>query len=114
MRVFIDACIDPRVAEGFAGHEVKTAVEVGWRYLKDHELNKRLQGQFDVLVTIDQGFEYEHNLKVLRFGIVIVHVEKNKVEFYRPLFTLMQAAVNSVKPGEVKHVYSVSADRDQM
>ena len=33
MRVFIDACIDPRVAEGFAGHEVKTAVEMGWRYL---------------------------------------------------------------------------------
>ena len=78
MRVFIDACIDPRVVEGFAGYEVKTAFEMGWRSFKDHELVKRLQGQFDVLVTIDQGFEYEHNVKTLHFGIVIVHVEKTK------------------------------------
>ena len=44
-----------------------------------------VQDRFDVLVTIDQGLEFEHNLKKLRFGLVIVHVPKNKVEFYRPV-----------------------------
>jgi hypothetical protein len=107
MRVFIDACVDPRVVEGFPGYEVKTAFERDWHPLKDHELVKRIQEMFDVLVTIDRGFEHEHNLKRFHFGIVIVHVVKNKIEFYRPLFSLMRAAVDSVRPGEVKHVYGV-------
>jgi hypothetical protein len=45
MRIFIDACIDPRVVEGFTAHEVKTAVQMGWHRLKDHELVRKLEGQ---------------------------------------------------------------------
>jgi predicted nuclease of predicted toxin-antitoxin system len=104
MRVFVDACVDPRIVEGLAQFDVKTAAEANLHRLKDHELVKRLQGTFDVLITNDKGFEHQHNLKRLQFGIVIVHLAKNKIEFYRPLFPLICAAVESVKPGEVKHV----------
>ena len=38
MRVFLDACIDPTVVELLAGHEVKTAFDMGWHQLKDHML----------------------------------------------------------------------------
>jgi hypothetical protein len=65
MRVFPDACVDPRVTEAFAGHEVATAVDLGWHKLKDYELVPLLQDRFDALVTIDRGFEFEHNLKNL-------------------------------------------------
>ncbi len=40
----------------------------------------------DVFVTADRGFEHEHDLKSLSFGIVILHVARNKIVFYRPLF----------------------------
>ena len=106
MNVFLDACIDPRVKEAFSGHEVRTAVEMGWQRLKDNVLVGRLQDQFDALVTTDQGFEHQQNLKSLRFGILIIHVPRNKVEFYRPLFGQMKAAVARIKPGEVIHVYT--------
>ena len=77
MRVFLDACIDPRVSEAFSGHEVRTAVELGWQRLKDNALVALLQDQFDVLVTADQGFEHQQNLKTLRFGLLIIHVPRN-------------------------------------
>ena len=109
MRVFLDACIDPRVREAFSDHEVTTAAELGWQGLKDNALVALLQDQFDVLVTTDQGFEHQQNLKTLRFGLVIIHVPRNKVEFYRPLFGGMQAAVVQVKPGEVIHIYGPPA-----
>jgi hypothetical protein len=63
-----------------------TVAEVEWRALPDAELIAQAQGECDVLVTIDKGFEHEHNLKKLTFGIVIVHVPKNRIEYYRPLF----------------------------
>jgi hypothetical protein len=84
MRVVIDASIDPRLVEAFPDHHVRTLFDLGWQHLKDHVLVKQLA--CDVLITADRGFEYEHDLKSLSFGIVIVHVARNKIAFYRPLF----------------------------
>lgn len=68
MNVFLDAGIDPRVREAFTDHEVITAAELGWQRLKDNVLVSRLQDQFDVLVTTDQGFEHQQNLKPCALG----------------------------------------------
>jgi predicted nuclease of predicted toxin-antitoxin system len=102
--IFIDACVDPRVAELFTDHEVSTAFDLDWDKLQDHEVVARCVGRFDVLVTADRGFEYEHNLSKLQFGIIIVHVPKNKVAFYRPLRESILAAVDRVAAGRVVHI----------
>jgi len=81
-----------------------TVAEGKWRALPDAKLIAQAQGACDVLVTIDKGFEHEHNLKKLTFGIVIVHVPKNRIESYRPLFQALASAVERVRPGEVIHV----------
>lgn|GEM_PF-603394 len=104
MRVLLDACIDPRLASLFQEFQCETAAQRQWQHLRDHELLLKMQGTFDVLVTIDRGFEFQHNLKTLRFGIVIVHVARNKVEFYRPLAGDLGRAIIAVQPGEVVHV----------
>jgi uncharacterized protein (DUF433 family) len=67
-------------------HEVLTVADVEWRSLPDATLIHQARGQCDAFVTIDRGFEHEHNPKKLTFGIVIVHVPKNRMEYYRPLF----------------------------
>ena len=102
MRVIIDASIDPRLVEAFVEEEVKTLFDLGYQHLKDHVLVKQLE--CDVFVTADHGFEHEHNLKSLRFGIVVVHVARNKIEYYRPLFPQILNAVVTVRPGQVVHV----------
>jgi predicted nuclease of predicted toxin-antitoxin system len=104
MRVFLDACIDPRASDIFAGDDVRTAVEMGWHRLKDHLLLNLVEEQFDVFVTIDRGFEHQHNLKNRRIGIVIVRVSKNKAVSYRALAAELLSAVREVRPGAVRHV----------
>ena len=111
MRVFVDACIDPRAAHVIAGHEVKTAFDLGWQHLRDHVLLPMVAAEFDVFVTADKGFEYKHNLRNLPIGIVIVHVPKNKVEFYRFVSPQLLAAISSVIPGQVLHVDSAKWGR---
>jgi len=103
MRVVIDACIDPRLADAFPGHQVQTLYDLGWQHLKDHVLVKQLA--CDVFITGDRGFEHEHNLRSLSFGIVIVHVARNKINFYRPVVPQILDAVMTVRTGEVVHVY---------
>ena len=109
MRIFVDACIDPRVVEVLGGHDARTAFDLGWQNLKDHVLLGRSGTQFDVLLTADRGFEYEHNLRELSIGIVIVHVGRNKLADYRAIASRILAAVGEVTPGSVVHVRAPSS-----
>lgn len=61
-------------------------------------------------VVTNRGFEHEHDLKALSFGIVIVHVTRNKITFYRPLFPQLLQAVATIRAGEVVHVYGAPVD----
>jgi hypothetical protein len=72
--------------------------------LKDRVLISRVQDRFEVFITADQGFEYEHNLAELRCGLIIVHVRKNKLEHYRPIAGQLREAIDRVAPGQVLHV----------
>jgi hypothetical protein len=69
---------------------------------------KQLECQ--VFITADRGLEHEHDLKSLSFGIVIVHVTRNKITFYRPLFPQLIKAVATIRAGDVVHVYGPSVD----
>lgn len=102
MRVVVDASIDPRLVEAFVDDDVQTLFDLGWQHLKDNVLVKQLD--CDVFVTADRGFEHQHNLKSLSFGIVVVHAQRNKIAFYRPLFPELRRAVATVQPGQVVHV----------
>jgi predicted nuclease of predicted toxin-antitoxin system len=104
VRILLDECVNPRLRRAFPGHEVLTVAEAKWRALPDAELIVRAHGKCDVLVTADKGFEYEHNLKMISFGIVIVHVKRNRIEYYAPLFPALVDAIERVKRGEVLHV----------
>jgi len=104
VRILLDECVNPRVRQAFPDHVVLTVAEAEWRTRSDIEITTQAQGRFDVFVTIDKGFEFEINLKKLTFGIVIVHVKRNRIEYYRPLFDALVDAVKRVKAGEVVHV----------
>ena len=104
MRILLAECVNPRLRQAFPDHEVMNVAEAKWRTLPDAKLIAAAQGQCDVLLTIDRGFEHEHNLKRLAFGIVIVHVKRNRMEYYRPLFPALVDALERVRAGEVIHV----------
>jgi hypothetical protein len=52
-----------------------------------------VQEHFDAFVTIDQGFEFEHNLKKLKIRLGIVDVSSNKLESYRGLAKELRVAL---------------------
>jgi hypothetical protein len=58
----------------------------------------------EVFLTIDQGFEHQHNLSSLGFGIVIVHVSRNRLAYYEAIREKISQALSSIRPGEVIHV----------
>jgi predicted nuclease of predicted toxin-antitoxin system len=93
MRLLIDECVDPRVKDLFPNHVVSTVHELGWNKLQDKELLARAQLSFDVLVTLDRGLEFQHNLKKLKMGIIVAKVPRNQLRHYQTIQSQLQEAV---------------------
>ncbi|MGO8792548.1 MAG: DUF5615 family PIN-like protein [Terriglobia bacterium] len=105
MRIVLDECVNPRVEHLLeTDHAVSSVLNLGWGGLPDNILVEHLQGRCEVFLTIDHGFEHQHNLSLLEFGIVIVHVPRNRLAYYELIREKIGQAVSSVKPGEVIHV----------
>ena len=104
MRILLDECLDPRVKQLFAGHEVATVCERSWGALEDGPLLTVAQEQFDVFVTNDRGIEFQQNIANLRIALVVLHVPKNQIADYRAIETKLRDALLSVRVGEVIHI----------
>jgi len=109
MRVLIDECVDPRVKLLFGDHKVATVHEQGWDTMEDGPLLAVAQKDFDVLLTIDAGLEFQQNLSKLRLGVVVAHVPKNQLPYYRVIQKEMLAAIDKARPGGIIHVRAPSA-----
>jgi hypothetical protein len=52
-RIFVDECVDWRIARSLGQYEVKTARQMGWSELKNGVLLREAAAQFDVFLSTD-------------------------------------------------------------
>jgi hypothetical protein len=104
MRLLLDECVPKRLRRELTGHEVRTVVEAGWTGVKNGALLRAADGRFDVLLTVDQGLEFQQNMTGLSIGVVIMVAPSNDVDDLRPLLPLVVEALRRVKPGQIIRV----------
>ena len=78
-----------------------TVRDLGWAGWQDHVLVPKMQGRFDVFLTIDKGFEFEHDLKKLSFGIVVLETANNQMPSYERVMQELVRLILCVAPGQV-------------
>ncbi|MGC9952178.1 MAG: DUF5615 family PIN-like protein [Bryobacteraceae bacterium] len=107
-RLLIDECINPRLArrlrEVLPDCSVQTVRDLGWAGQQDHVLVPKIQGRFDAFVTIDKGFEFEHDLRKLSFGIIVIQTANNQMSSYERVMQELVRLIQSVEPGQVVRV----------
>ena len=106
MRVLLDECVNPRVREAFPNHEIQTVQSMGWAGITNGKLMALAQQSFDVFVTVDQNLEHQQDLSKLKLGLIVVTVPDNNIKYFRPIFSRLLKAAESVRPGQVIHVTS--------
>jgi len=57
---------------------------------------KRASGLIDVFVTIDGNLQYQQNVSILPFGIVVVGAPSNRMQDLAPLIPEMLAFLNAI------------------
>jgi hypothetical protein len=106
MRLLLDEHLPIGPAAEFPGHAVHTVSGRGWTGIKNGELLRRMNGQYDALVTMDRSIEFQQRIATLRFGIVLVRARSNRMQDLMPLVPSIRSALDTLKPGRICRVGS--------
>ncbi len=99
MKILLDECVPRPLHKVLVDHECLTVQQRGWAGIKNGELLRLAEDEFDLFITADQGIHYQQNLTGYR--ISILQLSTNKL---RPLMnagSLFQAALINIQPGEL-------------
>ena len=104
MKVFLDECVDWRLARDIVGHDVKTAREMKWTTIKNGVLLTLASQHFDVFVTVDRNLSFQQNLSAFSIAVVVLQAKTNRLTDLRPLIPGLLAAIDAALPGTARRV----------
>ena len=104
MKVLLDECVDWRLLRDIAGHDVRTARQMGWATIKNGELLALASAHFDVFVTVDRNLSSQQNLGSLPIAVVILQARSNRLSDLKALVPNLLAVIDSAKPGAATFV----------
>ncbi|MBA2434987.1 MAG: hypothetical protein H0V54_07900 [Chthoniobacterales bacterium] len=99
MRILLDESVPVQVRKALLDHDVRTAVEMGWRGISNGKLleNAKAAG-FDLLIIADKNLRYQQNLAAR--GIGILELWTNHRPTLERNFDRIRAAVESANIGK--------------
>jgi predicted nuclease of predicted toxin-antitoxin system len=107
MRVLLDENLPHKLRQLFEdGIEVVTVGYRGWKGKENGELLRIAENEFDAFITMDQGIPHQQSLSGIKIGIVLLEAHSNRYEDVAPLMDQVNAALKTLKNGQVVRVRS--------
>jgi hypothetical protein len=102
MRILLDECVPWPMHKLFAGHDCTTAQKRGWGGIKNGDLLRLAEGEFDLFITSDQNIRYQQNLASSRMPIL--ELSTNDLRRIQAAAAEIHAVTAAIKPGEFRHL----------
>jgi hypothetical protein len=105
MRVLLDECVNEGLRKHLSGHDCQTARYAGFAGLENGQLLTAAESaKFDVVLTVDRGFEYQQNLGQRRIAVVIFCGRSVLLEDLVLLVPDCLAHLKSIRSGQVVRI----------
>ncbi len=102
MRILLDECVPWPMHRLFVGHECMTVQKRGWGGIKNGELLRLAENEFDLFITSDQNIRYQQNLAGR--GISILEFSTNDLRRILAAASQLQEAIAGIQPGVFCHL----------
>ena len=105
MKVLLDENLPHDLRHELVGHQVFTVQYMGWSGTKNGALlAKAAADGFDVLVTMDNGVQYQQNVAKLPISVVIVEAPSNDISDLIRLVPNLLAVLTRLAPKSIAQV----------
>jgi predicted nuclease of predicted toxin-antitoxin system len=104
MRLLLDECVPAPLRHLLRPHDVATVRSLGWLSIKNGELVKRAEADFDVFITADKNLRYQQDLTNPK--IIILQLPTNSWKILRKRAPEILDVLETVKsaPGTYRQV----------
>ncbi|WP_395748437.1 DUF5615 family PIN-like protein [Prosthecobacter sp.] len=102
MKILLDACVPMPLRRHLGDHSVEHASRRGWQEVKNGELLKLAEAEFDLFITSDKNLGYQQNIAVRKIAILVLWTND-----WPSLMTRakeIEDAVNSMSPAEFREL----------
>lgn len=105
MRVLLNEQIDWRLKRSFdPEHEVETVRERGWAGMRNGDLLSVAAPEFDALLTMDRGIDYQQDLSSYDIAVLLVVARSNRREDVEPTMPEVNRMLDDIEPGRLYRV----------
>jgi hypothetical protein len=104
VRIILDECLPRRLPRDLQSHQTTTVPRQGWSGFTNGALLHRIEGEFDVFITMDSNIVHQQNMTGLRVNMVVLHAPNSRYETLQPLVPHVLAALAGLGTGAVIHV----------
>jgi hypothetical protein len=104
VKILLDECVDQRLAEDFAGHEVRTVKQMGWNSMQSGELLTLAAASFDAFITTGRNLSFQQNLQQFSIAVVVLTARTNRLSDLRPIVPTLLKVLPFVRKGEVREI----------
>jgi hypothetical protein len=101
MKVLIDERLPRALKRQLTEHECRTVQEMGWSGKKNGLLLSLAEPEFDVLLTMDQGIEYQQNLAKFNIAVLALSARSNQIEDLAPIVPKALTTLRGIRPGQL-------------
>ena len=102
MRILLDECVPWPLHKLLEDHTCTTAQKQGWGGLKNGDLLRRAEAEFDLFITSDQNIRYQQNLASRK--IAILELSTNDLRRIQAAAGSLRAAEDQANAGVFRHL----------
>jgi hypothetical protein len=100
MKILLDECVPWPLHKFLIGHACSTAQQCGWGGIKNGELIRLAENEFDLFITSDQNMRYQQNLAGRQMAIL--ELSTNDFRRIRAAAGLIGDTIAKMQPQEFK------------
>jgi len=106
MNLLLDKCVPKTLKQSLCveGHICSTVPEAGFAGKSNGELLSLADPNFDVLITLDQGLQFQQNLRGRKISILVIRSKSNRLADILPQIPACLIALRAINPGELVQV----------
>jgi predicted nuclease of predicted toxin-antitoxin system len=102
MKILLDECVPWPMHRLLSQHSVTSVQAQGWNGIRNGELLRRAETDFDLFITSDQNIRYQQNLTGQR--IAILELSTNDLRRIQASGKLIKQAADKIQPAELQRL----------
>jgi len=100
LKILLDEFVDCGLADHLSAHDVATVPGMGWAGIKNGELLRLAEREFDIFLTTDRSLPFQQNLSGMKMAVVVLAAKTSRLNHLIAVVPELLQKLSAAEPGQ--------------